>query len=124
MTMKVVAQGADVTETTGALDIPARWRAHYANLVELRERLVSEREAELAAAAEPIEARSLHQADSASDEFDRELALGLLSARQDALYEIDSALLRIREGTYGICEVTGRPISEARLHAVPWTRYT
>jgi RNA polymerase-binding transcription factor DksA len=92
--------------------------------MELRERLLGERDEELAAAAEPIESRNLHQADSASDEFDRELALGLLSARQDALYEIDAALLRICEGTYGICQMTGLPISEARLRAVPWTRYT
>jgi RNA polymerase-binding transcription factor DksA len=115
---------ADAEEEASSFDIPNRCRAHYVALAELRERLLGERYEELAAAAEPIEARNLHQADSATDEFDHELALGLLSARQDALYEIDAALARIREGTYGICEITGRPISEARLRAVPWTRYT
>lgn len=106
------------------VEIPIRWRPHYAALVELRERLLGECHEELAAAAEPIESGSLHQADSATDEFDHDLALGLLSARQDALYEIDAALARIREGSYGICEVSGRPIPAARLRVVPWTRYT
>jgi RNA polymerase-binding transcription factor DksA len=106
------------------VEIPIRWRTHYAALAELRERLLGECHEELAAAAEPIESGNLHQADSATDEFDRDLALGLLLARQDALYEIDAALARIREGSYGICEVSGRPIPAARLRAVPWTRYT
>lgn len=122
-------RNAGPAESAGAkadvpLDIPVRWHAHHAALMELRERLLGERYEELNAAAEPIESRTLHQADSATDEFDHELALGLLSASQDALYEVDAALVRIREGTYGICEITGRPISDARLRAVPWTRYT
>jgi|GEM_PF-1898099 len=117
------AESADA-KAEAPFDIPIRWRAHHAALMDLRERLLGEGHEELAAAAEPIESRNLHQADSATDEFDHELALGLLSASQDALYEIDAALVRIREGTYGICEITGRPISDARLRAVPWTRYT
>lgn len=117
------AESADA-KAKEPFDIPIRWRVHHATLMDLRERLLGEGREELAAAAEPIESRNLHQADSATDEFDHELALGLLSASQDALYEIDAALVRIREGTYGICEITGRPISDARLRAVPWTRYT
>lgn len=38
------------------------------------------------------------------------------------LAEVNAALQRIRDGSYGICEVTGRPISAARLRAIPWTR--
>jgi DnaK suppressor protein len=51
-------------------------------------------------------------------------ALSLISSEQNALYEIDQALRRIRDGTYGICEATGKPIPEDRLNAVPWTRFT
>lgn len=38
--------------------------------------------------------------------------------------EVEAALARIEVGTYGRCEVSGEPIAEARLRAVPWTRYT
>lgn len=38
------------------------------------------------------------------------------------LYEIEVALAKISEGTYGICEETEEPIETARLHAIPWTR--
>jgi RNA polymerase-binding transcription factor DksA len=63
-------------------------------------------------------------ADSGTDNFDRDFALSLLSADQDALYEIDQALKRIEKNTYGICELTGKPIPPARLEAIPWTRFT
>ena len=53
----------------------------------------------------------MHQADAGSDAYDRDFALSLLSQEQDALYEIDEALKRIELGTYGICEMSGKPIS-------------
>ena len=40
------------------------------------------------------------------------------------LYEIEVALAKISEGTYGICEETEEPIEKARLHAIPWTRFS
>jgi hypothetical protein len=43
---------------------------------------------------------------------------------QDALYEIDEALDRIRTGSYGICELTGKEIERQRLEAIPWTRFS
>ena len=55
----------------------------------------------------------MHQADAGSDAYDRDFALSLLSQEQDALYEIDQALKRIELGTYGICEMSGKPISHA-----------
>lgn len=63
-------------------------------------------------------------ADAGTDTFDRDFALGMLSSEQDALYEIDEALNRIRDGTYGKCELTGKPIEPARLDAIPWTRFS
>ena len=39
------------------------------------------------------------------------------------LKEIDDALQRIEDGTYGICEATGKPIAKARLEAKPWAKY-
>jgi RNA polymerase-binding transcription factor DksA len=66
----------------------------------------------------------MHQADAGSDAYDRDFALSLLSQEQDALYEIDEALKRIEMGTYGKCEMSGKPIPRARLEAIPFARFT
>jgi DnaK suppressor protein len=66
----------------------------------------------------------MHQADAGSDAYDRDFALSLLSQEQDALYEIDQALKRIELGTYGTCEMSGKPIPRARLEAIPFARFT
>ena len=66
----------------------------------------------------------MHQADAGSDAYDRDFALSLLSQEQDALYEIEQALVRIGNGTYGVCEMTNKPIAHARLEAIPFARYT
>src|SRR5881275_894931 len=66
----------------------------------------------------------MHQADAGSDAYDRDFALSLLSQEQDALYEIDEALKRIEVGTYGKCEMSGKPIPHARLEAIPFARFT
>ncbi len=80
----------------------------------------------LRARAEGSEASAfgMHQADAGSDAYDRDFALSLLSQEQDALYEIDEALKRIELGTYGKCEMSGKPISRARLEAIPFARFT
>lgn len=104
--------------------IPVRWVWHYGMLHSLRERLLREQEVEMAAVAEPVEPHSMSLADSATDEFDHEMALCLLSRERDALSEVDAAIHRILTGTYGICEESGEPIPSGRLHVVPWTRYT
>ncbi len=75
-------------------------------------------------ASEEIPTYSMHMADAATDSFDRDLMLCLVSFEQEALYEIDAALKRIEDGTYGICEWTGRPIPWARLVAIPWARFS
>ena len=59
-----------------------------------------------------------------TDAYDRDLALGMLTSEQDALYQVEQALDRIRQGTYGRCELTGRPIQKARLEAIPWARFS
>ena len=65
-----------------------------------------------------------HSADHGTDNFDREFALSLASAEEDVMYEVDEALIRIAEGTYGICEETGVRIETARLEVIPYTRYS
>ena len=65
-----------------------------------------------------------HSADHGTDNFDREFALSLASTEQDVLYEVDEALMRIYEGGYGVCEMTGVQIERARLEVIPYTRYS
>jgi DnaK suppressor protein len=66
----------------------------------------------------------MHQADAGSDAYDRDFALSLLSQEQDALYEIEEALKRVEAGTYGVCEMSGKPIPHAQLEAIPFARFT
>src|SRR4051812_22234707 len=66
----------------------------------------------------------MHQADAGSDAYDKDFALSLLSQEQDALYEIEEALKRIENGTYGVCKMSGKPIPAARLEALPFARLT
>lgn len=66
----------------------------------------------------------MHQADAGSDAYDRDFALNILSQEQDALHEIEEALIRIENGEYGICQGSGEPIPQARLEAMPFARCT
>jgi len=61
-------------------------------------------------------------ADMATDNYDRELNIGLASNEQQLLNDIDVALKRIEDGTYGVCEIYGTPIPKKRLLAMPYTR--
>ena len=63
-----------------------------------------------------------HLGDTAGAMFDRELDDGLEEGAKDTLAEIDAALQRIEDGTYGICENCGKPIGAERLAALPWAR--
>ncbi len=65
----------------------------------------------------------IHMADLGTDNYEQEFALGLMDSERKLLREIDNALQRMTDGTYGICEGTGRPIRKARLKAQPWARY-
>jgi RNA polymerase-binding transcription factor DksA len=93
-------------------------------LVELRTHLLHRRAEQVKDAIEESPTFSSHMADAGTDTYDRDFALGMLSSEQDAVYEIDEAIDRIQNGTYGKCELTGKPIEPARLEAIPWTRFS
>ncbi|MGJ8645099.1 MAG: TraR/DksA family transcriptional regulator [Luteolibacter sp.] len=65
-----------------------------------------------------------HQGDAGSDAYDRDFALSVLAKEQDALYEIEQALFRIKVGTYGNCEISNHKIPTTRLEAIPFARLT
>jgi RNA polymerase-binding transcription factor DksA len=107
----------------------ARARSHHLRkqrdrLLKLREDISKQLHQLTAEACEETPNYSMHMADAASDSFDRDLVLGLASFEQEGLYEVDAALKRIEDGSYGFCELTGKPIPRARLEAIPWTRFS
>jgi RNA polymerase-binding protein DksA len=63
-----------------------------------------------------------HIADTASETYMRELDGGLEENAEHMIAEIDAALARIENGTYGTCSVCGKPIGEERLEAIPYAK--
>ena len=71
-------------------------------------------------AAGDLSAYSLHMADMATDNYDREFSLNLATNEQKTLNRIDEALEKIENSTFGLCELCGKKISKVRLKAVPY----
>ena len=65
----------------------------------------------------------IHLADLGSENFEVENAIDLMDSEKKILTEIEDALERIEDGTYGICQNDDVPIPKARLEAIPWARY-
>lgn len=122
-TRRPKARAADVLGVSRPVRIRPKWQKYYRRLMETREYLVNRRGDLTKDAAEESPSYSMHMADAGTDEFDRDLALSMVSSEQTALNEIDQAVRRIQDGTYGICELTGKRIEPGRLEAVPWTRF-
>ncbi len=100
-----------------------KWAKQKQLLLGLRDRLTDQRNGLAKESAKEMESYGVHMADSGTDNFDRDFNLSLLSSDQDVIYEIEEALKRIEKGTYGTCEITGKPIPQTRLNAIPWTRF-
>jgi RNA polymerase-binding transcription factor DksA len=119
-------------EAIEARDVPEKFKRYHKLLMDMRKHLTEgiERHSEetlkrsVKDDAGDLSAYGQHMADAGTDTFDRDFALSLVSSEQEALSEIDAAIKRIRDGTYGICEITAKPISKERLLAVPFTRYS
>ena len=103
---------------------PRQLRQQHVKLLRVRAALLQRIKRLAKDASEDTPGYSLHMADAGTDSFDRDLTLGLASFEQEALYEVDAALQRLDDGTYGICELTGEPIPWKRLKAIPWTRFS
>ncbi len=124
---KAPAPAMDDTE-----NIPEKFRRYYKILIDLRTHLTEglnlHTEETLKRSSKEdsgdLSSYGQHMADAGTDTFDRDFALSLVSSEQEALTEIDAAIKRVHNGTYGVCEVTGKPIAKERLLAVPFTRYS
>jgi len=64
-----------------------------------------------------------HPADQGSETFERERDTSVLQRVEAQLAEIDAALRRIEDGSYGTCELCGKPVADGRLEAMPAARY-
>lgn len=113
-------------------EVPKKWHKYYKLLIDLRGHVSDEINLHTADTLKhssredsgDLSSYGNHQADAGTDTFDRDFALSLVSSEQDALNEIEEAIVRIKDGTYGVCEVTGKAIPAARLTAVPFARYS
>jgi RNA polymerase-binding protein DksA len=61
-------------------------------------------------------------ADLGTDNFEQDFTIGLIENSEEVVREIDAALVRIDQGTYGVCEGSGCDIGKTRLKAIPWAR--
>ncbi|MDP8260647.1 MAG: TraR/DksA family transcriptional regulator [Candidatus Gygaella obscura] len=69
-----------------------------------------------------ISGYAYHMADLATDSFDREFSLGLASNERQLLYEINDALRRVEDGSFGKCSACDKPIPKTRLKAIPYSK--
>jgi len=67
-----------------------------------------------------LSAYTVHMADMAADTYERELSMNIVSSEQEILYQIDDALKRLDDGSYGVCQQCSQPITMSRLKAVPY----
>jgi RNA polymerase-binding transcription factor DksA len=119
-------------EAIAEADVPEKFKRYYKLLIDLRTHLTagielhSEETLKRSAKddAGDLSSYGQHMADAGTDTFDRDFALSLVSSEQEALSEIEAAIKRIRDGSYGVCEITQKPIAKDRLLAVPFTRYS
>lgn len=95
-------------------------------LEELRAQLTHTLKGSTAEVKTPDEATgySQHQADQGTDDFDRTISLEVTSREYHILRQIERALEKIDENTYGVCDITGEDIPIARLEAVPYATMT
>lgn len=104
--------------------VPAAWAWHHRTLRDLHRRLLRERGEHLHDSSAPADKDTHDFGDTASVEREREALFSTLLSEGNRLAEVEAAMNRIHAGTYGVCEATGRTIPDARLRALPWTRYS
>ena len=115
-----MATTADILGIDRRPTIPRRWASHYQRLCHERDRLL----ARDCSSPESFSTKMDELADAGSEETLKDMAFVISAATKEMLHEVMDALRRIERGTYGICEITGKPIEAKRLNAIPWARYS
>ncbi|MEX0331808.1 MAG: TraR/DksA family transcriptional regulator [Puniceicoccaceae bacterium] len=113
---------------TGPDNVPRKFQKYHKLLIELRDHVREElnlHSNDTLKRSQKEDAGDISiSVDAGTDNFDRDFALSLLSSEQESLKEIEAAIERIYDGSYGFCEVTGEAIKPERLEAVPFTRFS
>lgn len=117
------AQGAKASSTADILT-PDTVASLKEQLLHKRQRIVDLYAADVRAGQEATQEGTDDIVDRANNSYSRELMFSLSSAEREQMLEVDAALRRIDDGTYGFCQHSGKPIALARLEAVPWARYS
>ena len=97
-----------------------------ARLEEMRDQIMKLLEGAKKEVAAPDESKgySQHSADEGTDDFVKNVSLEVTSKEFSVLRQIDRALEKIHEGTYGICDISGEEIPLKRLEAIPYATMT
>ena len=121
----VDAAERDPVSVVAPTEIAPEWKKYYKRLLETRDGIIDQ-ETRLQAETAGNQPQFITDpgAETANAAFEQDKALGRVSTYQEMLDEVNQALSRIENGTYGICELTGKPISDERLEAIPWTRFS
>ncbi len=109
--------------------VPPEWKSYYNHLMSLRNSLkgaLGQRSNEtLGASARELSGElSINSSDSGTETFNRDVALSMVASEQEALEEIEDAIDRIFDGSFGVCQETKKPIKKTRLKVVPFTRFS
>jgi DnaK suppressor protein len=98
----------------------------HKRLLELKNKMliVVKGSTELVRAADESKGYSQHQADEGTDDFNRVINLEVTSKEFSVIKQIDRALEKIEDGTYGLCDITGEEIPLKRLEALPYASMT
>ncbi len=127
---KVVAAEVQVAASDGTSrksPFNKRKLQHYKDVLLAKRRSLVEQLNSLEFQALKSESGSLsnlpqHSAEQGSDTTEQSISLGMADADRQLIREIDAAVARIEDGTFGLCTQTGVPISEDRLEELPWAR--
>ncbi len=113
-------------------DVPAKWKKYYKLLIDLRKKYSRE----ITELSEDVQKRTSadgggemsaygqHLGDAGSESLERDISFAILTDEKQTVAKIDAAIAKMKNGTYGICEKTGKPIPEARLLSKPYTRFS
>lgn len=109
--------------------VPQKFLSYYRVLIKLREELRDgldshAQETLLTSSKEESGDLSTNSSDAGSESFNRDIALSMVASEQEALNEIEAAIERIFDGSFGVCQETGKSILRDRLKAVPFTRFS
>jgi RNA polymerase-binding transcription factor DksA len=121
----VEAAEQDPVSVVAPKPIAREWKRFYKRLLETRDGILDQQtRLQQETAQNQPQFMTDPGAETANAAFEQDKALGRVSTYQEMLDEVNGALRRIETGTYGVCELTGKPIDDARLEAIPWTRFS